>query len=49
MLIPKQESDRVEFKASFSDGVIISLIAFSNTKEGAVYIGDEIKYTYIIN
>ena len=39
MLIPKQESDSVEFKTSFSDEVIISLVAFANTKGGAVYVG----------
>src|SRR5690606_16212679 len=33
------ESETVEFKASFSDEVIVSLVAFANHKGGAVYIG----------
>ncbi|NGM63447.1 ATP-binding protein [Sphingobacterium sp. SGG-5] len=33
------EDKAAEFKASFSDEVIISLGAFSNTKGGTVYIG----------
>ena len=39
MLIPKQESDSVEFKTSFSDEVIISLVAFANLQGGVVYVG----------
>jgi len=38
-MIPKSENSNTEFKTSFSDEVIISLVAFSNTKEGSVYIG----------
>ena len=38
-MLPKTESDRIEFKTSFNDDVIISLVAFSNTKGGVVYIG----------
>ena len=38
-IIPKAESDQVEFKTSFSDDVIVSLVAFANTKGGAVYVG----------
>lgn len=37
--IPKYESDQVEFKESFSDDVIISLVAFANSKGGKVYVG----------
>lgn len=37
--IPTTESDQVEFKTSFNDEVIVSLVAFSNTKGGSVYIG----------
>ncbi|MCB0511605.1 MAG: putative DNA binding domain-containing protein [Bacteroidetes bacterium] len=39
MLIPKQESDSVEFKTSFSDEVIISLVAFANAQGGVVNVG----------
>jgi len=38
-MLPKTESERIEFKTSFNDDVIISLVAFSNTKGGVVYIG----------
>ncbi len=38
-MIPKSESLHAEFKTSFSDEVIITLVAFSNAKGGAVYIG----------
>jgi ATP-dependent DNA helicase RecG len=34
-----QESQTVELKTSFSDEVIISLVAFANTNGGSVYIG----------
>jgi ATP-dependent DNA helicase RecG len=37
--IPSKESDSVEFKTSFTDEVIVSLVAFSNTKGGSVYVG----------
>jgi len=37
--IPPNESDQVEFKTSYNDEVIVSLVAFSNTKGGSVYIG----------
>lgn len=33
------ENEKVEFKSSFNDEVITSLVAFSNTKGGTVYIG----------
>lgn len=33
------ESETIEFKTSFNDEVIISLVAFANTKGGEVYIG----------
>ena len=38
-IIRQGESETVEFKTSFSDEVIISLVAFANTKGGAVFIG----------
>ncbi len=38
-LLQKGENQHVEFKTSFNDEVIISLVAFSNAKGGAVYIG----------
>lgn len=37
--LPTKESNSVEFKTSFSDEVIVSLVAFSNTKGGSVYVG----------
>ncbi len=38
-IINQGESETVEYKTSFSDEVIISLVAFANTKGGTVYIG----------
>jgi len=48
--IPEKESETVELKSSFQDEVIQSLVAFSNTKGGSVYIGvnDEGKVTGVI-
>lgn len=37
--IPEKESEIVEFKSSFQDDVIHSLVAFSNAKGGKIYIG----------
>ena len=37
--IPEKESETVEFKSSFHDEVIQSLVAFSNAKGGIVYVG----------
>jgi ATP-dependent DNA helicase RecG len=37
--IPRSESDTVEFKTSFSEEVIVTLVAFANSKGGSVYIG----------
>ncbi|GGH30651.1 winged helix-turn-helix transcriptional regulator [Sphingobacterium alkalisoli] len=37
--IPHHESEKVEFKTSFQDEVIVSLVAFANAKGGAVYVG----------
>ena len=37
--LPKKESISVEFKTSFSDNVIETLVAFSNAKGGTVYVG----------
>ena len=38
-MIPKQEDKHTEFKSSFSEKVIIGLVAFANAKGGTVYIG----------
>ena len=38
-MLPTSESEQVEFKTSFNEDVIISLVAFSNTKGGVVYVG----------
>jgi len=37
--LPKNESITVEFKTSFNEEVIESLVAFSNTKGGTLYLG----------
>lgn len=37
--IPTQESENVEFKTSFNDDVIVSLVAFANHKGGSVFVG----------
>ncbi|OIP85069.1 MAG: hypothetical protein AUK44_00560 [Porphyromonadaceae bacterium CG2_30_38_12] len=37
--IPTSESDQIEFKTSFNEDVIVSLVAFANTKGGSVYVG----------
>jgi ATP-dependent DNA helicase RecG len=37
--LPKVESLTVEFKTSFNDEVIVSLVAFSNAKGGTVFVG----------
>ncbi|MDR1385735.1 MAG: putative DNA binding domain-containing protein [Planctomycetaceae bacterium] len=37
--LPQQESQTVEFKTTFSDEVIVSLVAFSNAEGGVVYVG----------
>ena len=39
IVFPLSESEKVEFKTSFNDGVIETLVAFSNTKGGTVYVG----------
>lgn len=38
-LIQAGESDTIEFKLSFSDEVIETVVAFSNTSGGSVFIG----------
>ena len=38
-LLPAKESEFVEFKTSFSDEVIVSLVAFANCRGGTVYVG----------
>lgn len=38
-MIPAIETDRVEFKTAFNEVVIETLVAFSNSKGGTVYIG----------
>ena len=40
-IIQEGENERVEFKASFNDEVIVSLCAFANAKGGTVYVGVE--------
>ena len=37
--LPTSESGKVEFKTSFNEDVIESLVAFSNAKGGTVFIG----------
>lgn len=37
--LPKNESDTVEFKVLFTEDLIVSLVAFANTKGGSVYLG----------
>ena len=37
--IPNKESNKVEFKSILNDRVIEALVAFSNAKGGAVYVG----------
>ncbi|MCL2101201.1 MAG: putative DNA binding domain-containing protein [Fibromonadales bacterium] len=39
MLLPRKESDKVEFKPALNNAVIKALVAFSNTKGGSVYVG----------
>ena len=39
MIIPKKESDEIEFKPALNNAVIETLVAFSNAKGGSVYIG----------
>ena len=36
---PASESANTEFKTSFNEGVIETLVAFSNAKGGTVYVG----------
>ncbi len=38
-IISQGESETIEFKSSFNVGVIESLVAFSNTKGGTIFIG----------
>lgn len=38
-MIPKREDIHTEFKSAFNTAVIETLVAFANTKGGAVYIG----------
>lgn len=38
-ILPKAESEFVEFKTSFNEDVIETLVAFSNAKGGTVYVG----------
>ena len=39
MKIPKAESKTVEFKSTFNQDVIVSLVAFANADGGDVYVG----------
>ncbi len=38
-MLPKKETDSIEYKTAFNENVIETLVAFSNTKGGTVYIG----------
>jgi len=38
LIIPKTESNTIEFKTSFSVAVIETLVAFANTNGGTVYV-----------
>lgn len=38
-ILPASESEKVEFKTSFNEDVIETLVAFSNAKGGTVYVG----------
>ncbi len=38
-MLPTQEDIKTEFKQSFTDDVIIALVAFANAKGGKVYVG----------
>ena len=38
-MLPTSEDAKTEFKQSFSDDVIIALVAFANSKGGKVYVG----------
>ena len=38
-MLPTTEDAKTEFKQSFSDDVIIALVAFANSKGGKVYVG----------
>ncbi len=40
-MLPHSENMTVEFKASFTDDVILALTAFANAKGGSVYVGVE--------
>ena len=37
-MIPSKEDTYIEFKTSFSEEVVVSLVAFANAKGGEVYI-----------
>ena len=38
-IIPTTESGTVEFKTSFNEDVVETLVSFSNAKGGTVYVG----------
>ena len=38
-MLPEKEDWKVEFKSSFGEEVIVSLVAFANAKGGTVYVG----------
>jgi len=38
-ILKQGENETSEFKTAFNDEVIISLVAFANTKGGKVYVG----------
>ena len=39
MKVTFQESETIEFKSSFNEATIETLVAFANTKGGTVFIG----------
>ena len=38
-ILPQNENDTIEFKTSFNEDVIVSLVAFCNQRGGSVYVG----------
>ena len=38
-IIRQGKSEKVEFKSAFHDDVIVTLVAFANSKGGRVYVG----------
>ncbi|MBR6177898.1 MAG: ATP-binding protein, partial [Bacteroidales bacterium] len=38
-MLPEKEDIKTEFKQSFTDDVIVALVAFANAKGGSAYVG----------